>query len=314
MAARSRALSGLDIGRKVFLHINNSNPALLHDSAERKQRRARGLANPRRWNGDHAVNAMTMNGMTAFSLAGSAPLNSAEELEAALRHIGATRYHNLHPFHRLLHGGKLNKGQVQAWALNRYFYQSTIPIKDAVVISRFRDRGIRMEWRHRIEDHDGDLGAEGGIERWLKLTEASGSTAPMWNPPRAFFPRRALRWKPMCISSATRAPLEAIASSLTELFAPNLHEERISGMLAHYDFVNPDIMSYFSRRLTQAPRDAGFALEYVKEHARTPAEREAVCNALIFKTNVLWVQLDALYHAYVDGHIPPGAFVPQEPS
>ena len=109
-----------------------------------------------------------------------------------------------------------------------------------------------------------------------------------------------------------RSPLEAIASSLTELFAPNLHEERISGMLAHYDFVNPDIMSYFSRRLTQAPRDAGFALDYVKVHARTPGEREAVCNALLFKTNVLWVQLDALYHAYVNGHIPPGAFVPQE--
>jgi pyrroloquinoline-quinone synthase len=109
-----------------------------------------------------------------------------------------------------------------------------------------------------------------------------------------------------------KTPLEAIASSLTELFAPNLHEERISGMLAHYDFVNPDIMSYFSRRLTQAPRDAGFALDFVKAHAHTPAEREAVCNALIFKTNVLWVQLDALYHAYVEGHVPPGAFVPKE--
>ncbi len=83
-------------------------------------------------------------------------------------------------------------------------------------------------------------------------------------------------------------------------------------MLAHYNFVNPDIMSYFSRRLTQAPRDAGFALAYVKTHAKTPAEREAVCNALLFKTNVLWVQLDALYHAYVEGHIPPGAFVPKE--
>ena len=86
-------------------------------------------------------------------------------------------------------------------------------------------------------------------------------------------------------------------------------------IVAHEDddliFVNPDIMSYFSRRLTQAPRDAGFALEYVREHATTPAERADVCNALIFKTNVLWVQLDALYHAYVDGHIPPGAFVPK---
>ena len=100
------------------------------------------------------------DGISAFSIGSDAPLNNAEQLEALLRQIGATRYHNLHPFHRLLHGGKLNKGQVQAWALNRYFYQSTIPLKDAVVISRFRDRGIRLEWRHRIEDHDGDLGTE----------------------------------------------------------------------------------------------------------------------------------------------------------
>ena len=120
------------------------------------------------------MNARVSNQMTAFSLGRDVALDSAAELEAALRHIGATRYHNLHPFHRLLHGGKLNKGQVQAWALNRYYYQSTIPIKDAVVISRFRDRGIRLEWRHRIEDHDGDLGTEGGIERWLKLTEGLG--------------------------------------------------------------------------------------------------------------------------------------------
>src|SRR6201982_4186728 len=112
--------------------------------------------------------------MTASSLGKGTALNSAEELEAALRHIGETRYHNLHPFHRLLHGGKLNKGQVQAWALNRYYYQSSIPIKDAVVISRFRDRPTRIEWRHRIEDHDGAVGTEGGIDRWLKLTEGLG--------------------------------------------------------------------------------------------------------------------------------------------
>jgi pyrroloquinoline-quinone synthase len=99
---------------------------------------------------------------------------------------------------------------------------------------------------------------------------------------------------------------------LTELFAPNLHQERIAGMLEHYDFIDPTVMTYFTRRLEQAPRDAGFALEYVKQHAKTPEERRLVCNALIFKTNVLWVQLDALYHAYVDGHVPPGAFVPEK--
>jgi pyrroloquinoline-quinone synthase len=110
------------------------------------------------------VNVMPLNTMTALSIGKGVALGSAEELDAALRHIGATRYHSLHPFHRLLHGGKLSKGQVQAWALNRYYYQSTIPIKDAVVISRFRDHATRVEWRHRIEDHDGDIGSEGGIE------------------------------------------------------------------------------------------------------------------------------------------------------
>lgn len=251
-----------------------------------------------------------MNAMTAFSLAASAPLQSAEQLEAALRQIGAARYHNLHPFHRLLHGGKLNKGQVQAWALNRYYYQSSIPIKDAVVISRFREREVRREWLHRLTDHDGEAGSEGGIERWLKLTEGLGLDSSYVESAEGILPATRFAVDAYVHFVRDRTPLEAVASSLTELFAPNLHEERIAGMLQHYDFINPAIMSYFQRRLQQAPRDANFALDYVKRHADTPAEREAVCNALIFKTNVLWAQLDALHHAYVGGHIPPGAFVP----
>lgn len=247
---------------------------------------------------------------TAFSLQKGTPLDSADDLEAALRQIGATRYHNLHPFHRLLHGGKLNKGQVQAWALNRYYYQSSIPIKDAVVLSRFRDRAIRLEWRHRIEDHDGDAGSEGGIARWLKLTEGLGLDTAYVESAEGILPATRFAVDAYVHFVRGRTPLEAIASSLTELFAPSLHEERISGMLAHYDFINPEIMTYFKRRLEQAPRDANFALDFVKRHAATPGQREAVCNALIFKTNVLWVQLDALHHAYVEGHVPPGAFVP----
>jgi pyrroloquinoline-quinone synthase len=180
-----------------------------------------------------------------------------------------------------------------------------------MVISRFRDRATRIEWRHRIEDHDGDQDSEGGIERWLKLTEGLGLDSAYVESTEGILPATRFAVEAYVHFCRDKTPLEAIASSLTELFAPNLHEERISGMLQHYDFVNPDIMSYFSRRLTQAPRDAGFALEYVKANAKTHAEREAVCNALIFKTNVLWVQLDALYHAYVEGHIPPGAFVPR---
>ena len=252
-----------------------------------------------------------MNAITAFTVRSDAPLANADELEAMLRKIGAERYHSLHPFHRLLHGGKLNKGQVQAWALNRYYYQSTIPIKDAVVMSRFRDRAIRLEWRHRIEDHDGDKGSEGGIERWLKLTEGLGLDTAYVESTEGILPATRFAVDAYVHFVRDRTPLEAIASSLTELFAPDLHEERISGMLAHYDFVNPAIMSYFKRRMEQAPRDASFALDFVRTHATTPEQRKAVCNALIFKTNVLWVQLDALYHAYVDGHIPPGAFRPE---
>ncbi|MBX9820957.1 MAG: pyrroloquinoline-quinone synthase PqqC [Afipia birgiae] len=249
---------------------------------------------------------------SVFALKAGTSLATADELETALREIGATRYHNLHPFHRLLHGGKLTKGQVQAWALNRYYYQSSIPIKDAVVISRFRDRNIRLEWRHRIEDHDGDVDTEGGIERWLKLTEGLDLDTAYVESAEGILPATRFAVDAYVHFVRDRTPLEAIASSLTELFAPNLHEERISGMLAHYDFVNPSIMSYFKRRMEQAPRDANFALDFVKKHAKTPEEREAVCNALIFKTNVLWVQLDALYHAYIDGHVPPGAFVPEK--
>uniref|UniRef100_Q07TD3 Pyrroloquinoline-quinone synthase n=1 Tax=Rhodopseudomonas palustris (strain BisA53) TaxID=316055 RepID=Q07TD3_RHOP5 len=253
---------------------------------------------------------LTTIAMSAVSLSPSVALENAEQLEMTLRQIGAARYHNLHPFHRLLHGGKLDKGQVQAWALNRYYYQSSIPIKDAVVISRFRDRATRVEWRHRIEDHDGDVDSEGGIERWLKLTEGLGLDTAYVESTEGILPATRFAVDAYVHFVRDRSPLEAIASSLTELFAPTLHEERIAGMLAHYDFIHPEIMTYFKRRLEQAPRDANFALDYVKRHASTPADRAAVCNALIFKTNVLWAQLDALHHAYVDGHIPPGAFTP----
>jgi pyrroloquinoline-quinone synthase len=235
-----------------------------------------------------------------------------QELEAKLRAIGAQRYHRLHPFHALLHGGKCTKGQVQAWALNRYYYQAMIPVKDASLIARCEDPALRREWRRRLVDHDGESEGDGGIARWLKLTDGVGLDRDYVVSLAGSLPATRFAVEAYVHYCRDRSPLEAIASSLTELFAPNLHEERISGMLQHYDFVNPDIMAYFKRRLAQAPRDAGFALEYVKEHAKSPEQREAVCNALIFKTNVLWVQLDALYHAYVNGHIPPGAFVPKD--
>lgn len=252
-----------------------------------------------------------MNDLSPNAPEPTEPLDSADALERRLRWIGATRYHALHPFHRMLHGGQLSKGQVQAWALNRFCYQSIIPIKDAVVLSRFRDRMIRLEWRHRIEDHDGFFDTEGGIDRWLKLTDGLGLDRTYVESMAGALPATRFATEAYVHYVRDNAPLQAIASSLTELFAPQLHEERISGMLKHYDFIRPEIMTYFQRRLDQAPRDAQFALAYVREHARTPEERAQVCDALLFKTNCLWVQLDALYHAYVTGMVPPGAFRPE---
>ncbi len=240
------------------------------------------------------------------------PPLSSDELESALREIGAERYHNLHPFHKLLHGGGCNSGQIQAWVLNRYYYQSRIPLKDAALISRADDLALRREWRTRIEDHDGDGDNEGGIERWLVLAEGVGLDRNYVTSTTGILPATKFAVDAYVRFVRERSLLEAVASSLTELFAPKIHEERIAGLLAHYDFANEKTIAYFKRRLREAPKDVEFGLAYVTREAMTRAQQELVLDALRFKTDVLWAQLDALYHAYVEpGHIPPGAFVPE---
>ncbi len=243
---------------------------------------------------------------------GNEPPMSPAEFEAELRAVGPERYHDLHPFHHMLHGGKLNKGQVQAWALNRFCYQSAVPRKDAALISRVYDRELRREWLHRILDHDGLLPDEqGGIERWLILTDGLGLDRDYVISRRGALPATVFAVESY-VTFVREQPLTiAVASSLTELFAPKIHKERIAGMLENYDFIDDKVMAYFKRRLTQAPRDADFALQYVLKNAKTREEQEACVDAVRFKCNVLWVQLDALHHAYVDGHIPPGAFRPE---
>ncbi len=241
-----------------------------------------------------------------------AALDSADALEAALREIGAERYHIHHPFHRLLHTGGLDRGQVQAWALNRYYYQSRIPMKDAALMSRCADRELRREWMVRVLDHDGGLGEqEGGIARWLRLCEGLGLDPGYVRAEAGILPATRFAVDAYVRFVRERTLLEAVASSLTELFAPKIHEERIPGLLKHYSFVSEEMVSYFRRRLDQAPRDSGFALGYVRRHADTAEKRLAVVDALIFKCDVLWSQLDALHHAYVlGGGVPKGAFVP----
>jgi pyrroloquinoline-quinone synthase len=237
---------------------------------------------------------------------------SPDELEQRLRKIGAERYHNLHPFHRLLHGGKLNFGQVQAWALNRYLYQAAIPRKDAALMARLDDRELRREWIHRIQDHDGIDSDGGGIERWLKLTDGLRLDRTYVILQEGALPATKFAVEAYVHFVYERSTLEAIASSLTELFAPAIHAERIAGMLANYDFIDESLVAYFRKRLDQAPRDSQFALFYVRENARTPEQQQAVLKALEFKTNVLWAQLDALHFAYVEpGLVPPGAFRPE---
>ena len=239
-------------------------------------------------------------------------LLSPDELEAAIRQVGAERYHDKHPFHVLLHGGKLNRGQVQAWALNRYCYQAGVPRKDAALMSRVQERELRREWVHRILDHDGATGEEGGIERWLVLTDALGLQRDYVISMEGALPATRFAVEAYVNFVRERSLLEAVASSLTELFAPSIHKERIAGMLENYDFIGERAMQYFRRRLDQANRDADFALDYVKRNANTREAQEAAVAAVRFKCNVLWAQLDALHHAYVEpGLIPPGAFRPE---
>lgn len=237
-------------------------------------------------------------------------LLSPAELEAELRAIGAARYHNRHPFHGLLHGGKLQRHQVQAWAINRFYYQSRIPMKDAALLARTEDPELRRIWRQRIIDHDGSAPGEGGIERWLGLTDALGLDRDYVTSGRGLLPTTRFAVDAYVRFVAERTLLEAVASSLTEMFAPAIITDRLAGMLAHYDFVSRESLAYFDKRLSQAPRDANFALDYVKREARRPDQQQAVIAALVFKCEVLWSQLDALYYAYVEpGHVPPGAFL-----
>jgi pyrroloquinoline-quinone synthase len=244
--------------------------------------------------------------MTANQLAPDA-------LEAALKAIGAERYHNLHPFHRRLHGGDLDRGQVQAWALNRYYYQSRIPMKDASLLARLPTADLRRIWRSRLEDHDGTAPGTGGVARWLKLAEGVGLDPAYVASTDGVLAGTRFAVDAYVAFVRDRSILEAIASSLTELFSPTIIAERVSGMLAHYAFVTPETLAYFTPRLTQAPRDADFALAYVREHAVTIEQQQAVLAALRFKCDVLWSQLDALHFAYVEpGFIPPGAFVPDD--
>ncbi len=236
---------------------------------------------------------------------------SQSGFEARLRQIGAERYHDKHPFHELLHEGKCTPDQVRAWVINRYYYQHSIPMKDAAFMSRVEDPALRRIWRSRIEDHDGTDDSEGGIRRWLRLARAVGLDPDYVASTQGVLPATKFAVDAYVRYVRDKTLLEAVASSLTELFAPKIHKDRIAGLLRNYDFADDSSLSYFRNRLKEAPKDVAFGLQWVLDHADTQDKQDAAANALIFKTDVLWAQLDALYAAYVTpARIPLGAWAP----
>ena len=234
-------------------------------------------------------------------------------LRAKLRAVGEERYHHQHPFHLLMHEGRLSRGQLQAWALNRYYYQAMIPVKDSIILSRGPDPAFRRAWRKRIVDHDGDGSSEGGIKRWLKLAEATGLSTDQVRAGAGILPATRFAVNEYLNLVRSRSLLEAVASSLTELFSRDLISLRMDRLRQHYHWLSGGL-DYFEARLTQAPEDAKFAINYVYENARTRAEQELAIQALRDKCDILWAQLDALYFAYVQpAWPPPGAFlIPDE--
>ena len=194
--------------------------------------------------------------------------------------------------------GRLDREQIQGWVANRFYYQENIPRKDAAILANCPDREVRRRWIRRIHDHDGTTDGEGGIEAWLRLGEAAGLTREALWDERHVVPGVRFAVDAYVTFARTRPWVEAVASSLTELFAPDLMSERLAAFERYYTWIDPDGLAYFRARLTQAPRDSEHALEVVTEHCRTPEEQARAVAALSFKNDVLWSMLDAIDRAY----------------
>src|SRR6266704_6499202 len=222
---------------------------------------------------------------------------SRDDFVSELRAVLTARYHDKHPFHLRLHRGELTPDQLRRWILNRFYYQKNIPVKDALILSKLPTREDRRTWVRRIVDHDGTQGGEGGIEAWLRLGEAAGiDRSEMLNDHR-ILPGVRMAVDGYVNFCRLKPWPEAVASSLTELFAPDLVERRIGVLEQFYPWVKRDGLEYFRRRLEQAPRDADDALDLVFRWARTRADQEKAVSALNFKCDVLWLLLDAVERA-----------------
>jgi pyrroloquinoline-quinone synthase len=231
---------------------------------------------------------------------------SVGEFTDWLKREGAQRYHDHHRYHVLMHAGKLTQVQLQQWVLNRYYYQTRIPIKDALILSKSDDPAFRRMWIRRIQDHDGTTQGEGGLDMWLRLAQGVGLDREEVRSCRSVLAGVIFACDAYVQLVRERSLLEAVASSLTEFFAPDIMAKRILAWEAHYPWVAPEMLAYFRARVTRAKRDAGEALEFVTTHATTRELQTLCVAALIRKTQVLWHLLDSTYAAYVDPAWGPG--------
>ncbi len=215
-----------------------------------------------------------------------------------LRAVGANRYHNKHQFHLYMHSGQLDRQQIKGWVANRYYYQKSIPIKDAAIISSCPVREVRRLWLHRISDHDGLNEGEGGIEGWLRLAEATGLSKEELLTERHVLPGVRFAVDAYVYFARTSPWPLSIASSLTELFAPDLMQERLQAFEQFYPWVAPAGLDYFRARLIHARNDADEALSLTLHYCETREMQEAAIHALSFKCDVLWSMLDAMTLAY----------------
>jgi pyrroloquinoline-quinone synthase len=238
------------------------------------------------------------SGSTPAAAIDQAPLER-DAFVAALR-AQAPHYHDRHPFHVLMNTGQLNRQQIQGWVANRYYYQKVIPIKDAAILSNCPYPDVRRRWIQRILDHDGEEERQGGTEAWLRLGEAVGLSRQDVLDERLVVPTVRFAADAYVTFARTRAWIEGVASSLTELFAPDLMSERIAAFERYYTWVEPDGLAYFRARLTLAPRDSAHAIEVVTQHCVTREQQDRAVAALAFKCDVLWSILEGIHHAYVE--------------
>ena len=222
-----------------------------------------------------------------------------DEFAAALRAFSGSYYAN-HPFHQLMHEGRLMKRQLQGWVANRLAYQRAIPRKDAAILSNCPEPDVRRVWLQRIVDHDGTEPGSGGIEMWIKLGEALGVPREEMEDERHVLPAVRFAAEAYVTFCKTKPWIEAVASSLTELFAPDLMRRRIEAFPKHYSWVRPEALDYFKSRLTQAPRDVEHGLHLVLTRCTTVELQRKAFEALAFKLEVLWVMIDAIHHAYAE--------------